>query len=177
MKKVIAAAALIAIVILGVTAYAISFKNKEASAPTADNKSEVATKEDGQEGGLRKLGADRVQNIFPKMISDKKIYSNYPDFEEVDGSNPGEVVLIAPCGAEISSSHGGVVTGIVNDGWNEGKGNYVTIETSFGNVFYTHLKDIFVRVGDMVEIGTKIGTAGVTGELPENVSCGFGIMK
>lgn len=177
MKKVIAIAAAIAVIVIGATTYVILSGNKKAAQPVADNKPEIATVNNKTDDGTPKRGADNIQNIFPKMISDKKIYSEYPDFEEADGSLPNEVILIAPCGAEVNSSHVGVVIRTVSDGWNEGRGNYATIETSSGDISYAHLKDIFVRVGDMIEIGNKIGTAGNTGELPENISCAFGIVK
>ncbi len=118
-----------------------------------------------------------TQNIYPKIVSEKRIYSIYSEFDEIDGLIANEIILVAPCGAEVKSSHNGLVVKITDDGWNEGMGRYVEMELSYGKVFYSHLKDIFVKVGDVVEVEDKIGTAGNGGELSENIKCAFGIIQ
>lgn len=55
----------------------------------------------------------------------------------------------------------------VQDGWNEGYGNFVLIEHPFGSgvrTRYAHLEKVSVQIGDYVKQGQVIGLMGETGD-------------
>lgn len=70
------------------------------------------------------------------------------------------------CGTPIYATATGVVQrAVANGGWNFGMGNYVTILHS-GSIttYYGHLMTVFVKPGDMVSVGDRIGLMGETGK-------------
>jgi hypothetical protein len=76
--------------------------------------------------------------------------------------------LFAPAGTQWNSITKGTVTKVYNTGKSSGKiyGTQVSIEGTDGypNIFYTHLKDVTVKKGDIVDIGTPIGKVSEWGE-------------
>ena len=73
--------------------------------------------------------------------------------------------LNAYYGQPVYASGTGQVVACDEGNWNDGFGNYVTIQHSDG-VFmtsYCHLSSVAVSVGDYVEVGQVIGYAGSTG--------------
>lgn len=69
------------------------------------------------------------------------------------------------CGASVYASAKGVVQRAVGNGkWNLGMGNYITILHANGiSTYYGHLSAIFVKPGDEVSQGDRIGLEGKTG--------------
>jgi murein DD-endopeptidase MepM/ murein hydrolase activator NlpD len=69
--------------------------------------------------------------------------------------------LFAPAGTKWYAITKGTVSKVYNTGKNSGKiyGTQVTVkgEDGFPNIFYTHLKNVVVSVGDKVDIGDLIG--------------------
>jgi len=77
------------------------------------------------------------------------------------------------CGTAVYATASGVVQR-VKYGWNFGGGNYTTILHS-GNVstYYGHLMTIFVKPGDKVNVGDRIGlVGGDTGAVGDGISTG-----
>lgn len=71
--------------------------------------------------------------------------------------------LAAPIGTPILATASGEVVA-VSSGWhNGGFGNAVQIRDDKATVFYAHMNDIYVKVGDFVSQGQEIGTVGNTG--------------
>jgi murein DD-endopeptidase MepM/ murein hydrolase activator NlpD len=69
------------------------------------------------------------------------------------------------CGTPIYAAASGVVQrAVYNNAWNLGMGNYVTILHSNGTVtYYGHFQNVFVKPGDRVTTGDRIGLMGKTG--------------
>jgi murein DD-endopeptidase MepM/ murein hydrolase activator NlpD len=69
------------------------------------------------------------------------------------------------CGTPIYAAASGVVQrAVFNNAWNLGMGNYVTILHSNGTVtYYGHFENVFVKPGDKVTVGDRIGLMGRTG--------------
>ncbi len=74
--------------------------------------------------------------------------------------------LANQCGTSIYAAAAGTVQrAIGNGGWNLGMGNYITILHSNGTVtYYGHLMTLFVKPGDKVDVGDRIGLMGRTGD-------------
>jgi len=67
------------------------------------------------------------------------------------------------CGTGIYAAASGTVQR-VRYGYNSGSGNYITILHANGTVtYYGHLQTIFVKSGDKVNVGDRIGLMGNTG--------------
>jgi murein DD-endopeptidase MepM/ murein hydrolase activator NlpD len=69
------------------------------------------------------------------------------------------------CGTPIYAAASGTVQrAVYNNAWNLGMGNYVTILHSNGTVtYYGHFQVVFVKPGDKVNVGDRIGLMGQTG--------------
>jgi murein DD-endopeptidase MepM/ murein hydrolase activator NlpD len=69
------------------------------------------------------------------------------------------------CGTPVYAAAAGVVQrAVYNNAWNLGMGNYVTILHSNGTVtYYGHFQNVFVKPGDKVNTGDRIGLMGQTG--------------
>ena len=69
------------------------------------------------------------------------------------------------CGTPIYAAASGVVQrAVYNNAWNLGMGNYVTILHPNGAAtYYGHLQNVFVKPGDNVTAGDRIGLMGRTG--------------
>ena len=69
------------------------------------------------------------------------------------------------CGTPIHAAASGVVErAVFNNAWNLGMGNYVTILHSNGTVtYYGHFENVFVKPGQTVTVGDRIGLMGETG--------------
>lgn len=69
------------------------------------------------------------------------------------------------CGTPVYAAASGVVErAVFNNAWNLGMGNYVTILHSNGMVtYYGHFQNVFVKPGDKVSVGDRIGLMGRTG--------------
>lgn len=69
------------------------------------------------------------------------------------------------CGTPVYAAASGVVKRVVfNNAWNLGMGNYITILHINGTVtYYGHLSNIFVKSGDTIKMGDRIGLIGRTG--------------
>lgn len=76
------------------------------------------------------------------------------------------VDLANKCGTSIYATAAGTIQRAVsNGGWNLGMGNYITILHSNGTVtYYGHLQTLFVKSGDSVNVGDRIGLMGQTGK-------------
>ncbi len=74
--------------------------------------------------------------------------------------------LANKCGTPIYAAAAGTVQRAVGNGkWNFGMGNHITILHSSGVVtYYGHLMTLFVKPGDQVNVGDRIGLMGSTGE-------------
>lgn len=73
------------------------------------------------------------------------------------------VDLANKCGTPVYAAASGVVQR-VRYGWNYGGGNQITILHSGGIVsYYGHLMSMFVKSGDQVTVGDRIGLIGQTG--------------
>ncbi|MCX6718278.1 MAG: peptidoglycan DD-metalloendopeptidase family protein [Candidatus Staskawiczbacteria bacterium] len=70
------------------------------------------------------------------------------------------------CGTPVYAAASGIVErAVFNNSWNLGMGNYVTILHSNGTVtYYGHLENVFVKPGDRVNVGDRIGLMGRTGK-------------
>lgn len=76
------------------------------------------------------------------------------------------------CGTPVVAAAAGIIVPdpSISDtvgGWNDGYGNFVLIEHSFGNDIetrYAHLEKISVQIGDYVQQGQEIGLMGETGD-------------
>ncbi len=75
------------------------------------------------------------------------------------------VDLANKCGTPIYAAASGVVQrAVFNNQWNLGMGNYVTILHSNGTVtYYGHFENVFVKPGQTVAVGDRIGLMGETG--------------
>gem|GEM_PF-5469142 len=87
-----------------------------------------------------------------------------PSLKEGGLSNKEEA-----CGAPIIALEGGLVVEMGKDGWNEGRGSYLSIEGTKITT-YLHLGDIHKDVGELVSKGDLIASAGRSG-LPSNSPC------
>jgi murein DD-endopeptidase MepM/ murein hydrolase activator NlpD len=69
------------------------------------------------------------------------------------------------CGTPIYAAASGTVRrAVFNNSWNLGMGNYVTISHVNGTVtYYGHFEAVFVKPGDHVKVGDRIGLMGRTG--------------
>lgn len=76
------------------------------------------------------------------------------------------VDLANKCGTPVYAAAAGVVQRAVdNNQWNLGMGNYITILHGNGTVtYYGHEETIFVKSGDQVDVGQRIGLMGQTGD-------------
>lgn len=76
------------------------------------------------------------------------------------------VDLAANCGEPVyASAAGKVLKAVFNNGYNRGMGNHVTVLMDNGVVYYNgHLQHVFVKPGDEVFAGDKIGLVGKTGK-------------
>jgi murein DD-endopeptidase MepM/ murein hydrolase activator NlpD len=74
--------------------------------------------------------------------------------------------LANKCGTPIYAAASGTVQrAVYNNSWNLGKGNYVTILHPNGTVtYYGHFEVVFVKPGDKVTAGDRIGLMGETGD-------------
>jgi soluble cytochrome b562 len=76
--------------------------------------------------------------------------------------------LFAPAGTQWNSITKGIVKKIHDTGRNTGKiyGTQVSINGTDGypDIFYTHLKDVTLQKGDVVDIGTPVGKVSEWGE-------------
>ncbi len=70
------------------------------------------------------------------------------------------------CGTPIYAAAAGTIQRAVGNGkWNMGMGNHITILHSTGVVtYYGHLMSLFVKPGDEVSVGDRIGLMGQTGQ-------------
>lgn len=70
------------------------------------------------------------------------------------------------CGTPVYATAAGTVQRAVgNGGWNFGMGNHVTILHVNGvSTYYGHLMSLFVKPGDQVNVGDRIGLMGKTGK-------------
>jgi LysM repeat protein len=75
------------------------------------------------------------------------------------------VDLANKCGTPIYAAASGTIQrAVFNNSWNLGMGNYVTILHSNGTVtYYGHMENVFVKPGDHVKVGDRIGLMGRTG--------------
>jgi len=75
------------------------------------------------------------------------------------------VDVASSCGSPIyAAAAGEVQRAVYNNAWNLGMGNYVTILHSNGTVtYYGHFQNVFVKPGDKVNVGDRIGLMGETG--------------
>ena len=73
--------------------------------------------------------------------------------------------LANKCGTPVYAAASGVVErAVFNNAWNGGMGNYVTILHPNGTVtYYGHFENVFVKPGDKVTVGDRIGLMGETG--------------
>ncbi len=86
--------------------------------------------------------------------------------------NNNAVDIANSCGTPVIASASGIVITDPHDvdlpdGWNGGYGNFVLLEHGFGNgvlTRYAHLEKMFVKVGDYVTQGQRVGLMGRTGE-------------
>jgi len=76
------------------------------------------------------------------------------------------VDLANKCGTPIYAAASGIVQrAVFNNAWNLGMGNYVTILHANGTVtYYGHFETVFVKPGDKVMVGDRIGLMGQTGK-------------
>ena len=76
------------------------------------------------------------------------------------------VDLANKCDTPIYAAAAGIVQRAVGNGqWNFGMGNYITILHSSGvSTYYGHLMTLFVKPGDTVNVGDRIGLMGRTGD-------------
>jgi murein DD-endopeptidase MepM/ murein hydrolase activator NlpD len=86
-------------------------------------------------------------------------------------NNYNGVDIVNACGTPVVAAAAGVVVPDPNNsdvigGWNNGYGNFVLIQHTFGNEVttrYAHLEQVLVQVGDVVKQGQEIGLMGQTG--------------
>jgi murein DD-endopeptidase MepM/ murein hydrolase activator NlpD len=75
--------------------------------------------------------------------------------------HPG-VDIRAPRGSKITPVRGGIVKLVVSERW--GYGNRIEIDHLDGHEsLYAHLDEVFVEVGQKVDLETIVGTVGMTG--------------
>lgn len=76
------------------------------------------------------------------------------------------VDLANKCGTPVYAAASGTVErAVFNNSWNLGMGNYVTILHANGTVtYYGHFEAVFVKPGDKVHVGDRIGLMGKTGK-------------
>lgn len=77
------------------------------------------------------------------------------------------------CGTSVlAAASGKVQRAVFNNAWNLGMGNYVTILHPNGTVtYYGHLSNVFVKPGDPVIRGDRIGLIGNTGNVVGVTGC------
>ncbi|OGZ67500.1 MAG: hypothetical protein A3C58_01970 [Candidatus Staskawiczbacteria bacterium RIFCSPHIGHO2_02_FULL_34_10] len=70
------------------------------------------------------------------------------------------------CGTPVYAAASGTIQRVASGGkWNFGMGNYITILHSNGvTTYYGHLMSLFVKPGDKVSVGDRIGLVGRTGQ-------------
>lgn len=83
------------------------------------------------------------------------------------------VNVAAAKGTRVLAAASGAVTTAEYDAEN---GNYIVIEHADGSEIYRHLDEIFVSVGDEVEVGYEIGTVGSTGHAT-GPNLGFSVIR
>lgn len=116
----------------------------------------------GESVNNRKILAEKESKVLNKFSGD---IQNGPKYH---GSRPlgnwqsdNAWDLFAPANTQWNSITKGKVIRVYNTGKSSGKvyGTQVTVEgmDGFPTIFYTHLKDVTVKKGDIVDIGTPIG--------------------
>ena len=94
--------------------------------------------------------------IFP---AEGKITQGLHYYNGVDVANK--------CGTPIYAAAAGTIQrAVANGGYNAGKGNYINVLHSSGVVsYYGHLMTLFVKPGDVVNVGDRIALMGATGKV------------
>ena len=110
-----------------------------------------------------------LQKTFAETESFEVKDTYFDRSEEVFATVAPDDLPAEACGAPIVATEGGLVTESLDEGWNEGKGSFVTVEGP-KIVSYTHLGEVTVEEGDMIRKGDLIGTAGRSG-LPSGHPC------
>ena len=83
------------------------------------------------------------------------------------------VNVAAAMGTSVYAAASGTVVTAEYDAEN---GNYIVVEHTNGSEIYRHLGEIFVSVGDEVEVGYEIGTVGSTGRAT-GPNLGFSVIR
>jgi len=120
---------------------------------------------------LEKMLAGQVETVEPVKIKETKSQPvNAPQGRPVSkgpitqGSHAGHVALDfgVPVGTPVKSTLDGKVTFA---GWNnQGYGNLIIVENGPYRVFFAHLSDFSVKVGDKIQAGEVLGKSGNTGD-------------
>jgi len=109
----------------------------------------------------------------PSQIPVASTYFIFPTEGEISqGLHYYNAIDIAnKCGTPVHAAAAGIVQR-VSYGWNFGGGNLVTILHGNGTVtYYGHLMTIFVKSGQEVKIGERIGLMGNTGNVRGPTGC------
>ncbi len=115
-------------------------------------------------------GGVMPKNVAPLINNQIPLANNYFIFPAEGRITQGlhyynAIDLANSCGTPIYAAASGVVQrAVYNNAWNLGMGNYVTILHPNGTVtYYGHFENVFVKSGDKVNVGDRIGLMGETG--------------
>ncbi|MCX6719778.1 MAG: peptidoglycan DD-metalloendopeptidase family protein, partial [Candidatus Staskawiczbacteria bacterium] len=114
-------------------------------------------------GAMPKKAAPLINNQVP--LADN--YFIFPTQGHItQGTHYYNAIDVAnSCGTPIYAAASGTIQrAVFNNAWNLGMGNYVTILHPNGTVtYYGHFQNVFVKPGDKVAVGDRIGLMGRTG--------------
>jgi murein DD-endopeptidase MepM/ murein hydrolase activator NlpD len=123
--------------------------------------------------GLSASGTTAITVKLPNFNKDFIMPANGYNWGILDNDNG--IDIANSCGAPVVAAADGLVVPDANipdvpGGWNDGYGNFVLLQHSFGNnvmTRYANLQTISVQIGDYVTQGEVIGLMGQTGGVTE----------
>lgn len=119
-----------------------------------------ATYQDGLLQPLEEISIEEAKKLAMELLKPDTFASPVKETVKIEDIE-GRRLYYAPEGSEVTCSISGTV---FYAGWKDGYGYCVQIADPQGIIWtYSHLKEIFVKYGQNVSVGDKIGTVGHSG--------------
>jgi murein DD-endopeptidase MepM/ murein hydrolase activator NlpD len=121
--------------------------------------------------------APRSSNTPFNLISQEFGRNDVPFYAQLGLKGHNGIDFIAPSGTEVFAAHDGKITkayDTTNSSTTIGYGVWITHIEGWQTVYF-HLKDVLVKVGDMVKAGDLIGHADNTGKYTTGSHLHFGL--